>query len=317
MKIMIGSARSDERGKYSGGTAGDQKQISSTNDTKGEVSMQELYVHPLGWLILRPISMIHAGLIACKMITACNNVNLGYNQGNRLGVVTYGVSTKTKTECDCSSLARQCVKEATGKDPGNFTTDNAATMLEATGLFEKRQAYVSQSATPVYNGDILVTKTKGHMVIVTNGNPRITAPQSAEYYPKYIGTSDSIVSALSAVGEKDTSKANRAKIAAANNIANYNFTAAQNIQMVNLLKAGTLKRACTDTSTSSENTTYYPKYTGSSVSIVTALNAIGVNSSYEYRKNIASRNNIAGYRGTAEQNIYMLNLLKNGTLKRV
>ncbi|MCM1223469.1 MAG: hypothetical protein NC548_54370, partial [Lachnospiraceae bacterium] len=46
-------------------------------------------------------------------------------------------------------------------------------MLEATGLFEKRQAYVSQSRTPVYNGDVLVTKTKGHTVIVTSGNPRI------------------------------------------------------------------------------------------------------------------------------------------------
>ena len=38
--IMIGSARINERGKLSGGVAGDQKQVSSANDTKGEVSMQ-------------------------------------------------------------------------------------------------------------------------------------------------------------------------------------------------------------------------------------------------------------------------------------
>ena len=45
--IMIGSARINERGKLSGGVAGDQKQVSSANDTKGEVSMQPFYVQRL------------------------------------------------------------------------------------------------------------------------------------------------------------------------------------------------------------------------------------------------------------------------------
>ena len=40
MAIKIGSARSDERGKLSGGAAGDQKQTSNY-DEKGEVSIQE------------------------------------------------------------------------------------------------------------------------------------------------------------------------------------------------------------------------------------------------------------------------------------
>ena len=52
--IYVGSARIDERGKLSGGQAGDQKQTSSTNDTKGEVAMQPFYVHSKGWYILRP-----------------------------------------------------------------------------------------------------------------------------------------------------------------------------------------------------------------------------------------------------------------------
>lgn len=61
--------------------------------------------------------------------------------------------------------------------------------------------------------------------------------------PKYKGASGSIVTALAAVGEKDTSKNHRAKIAAANGIKNYAYTAAQNLEMVNLLKKGKLIKA--------------------------------------------------------------------------
>lgn len=170
--IMIGSARIDERGKSSGGAAGDQKQGSSSNDTKGEVSMQPFYVHRKGWYILRPKSATLAVNMAERMIAACNNKNIGYDQGNRLGVILYGIDTKTKTECDCSSLCRQVVKEASGKDPGNFTTANAVAVLGATGLFMKKISYVSQAKTPIYNGDILVTKTKWHIAVVVAGHLR-------------------------------------------------------------------------------------------------------------------------------------------------
>lgn len=240
MGIVVGSARIDENGKVSGGAAGDQKQASSANDTIGEVSMQAMYAHSKGWYISRPKLVEHANAIAERMVKACNNPNIGYNQGKRLGIVTYGTGSKTKTECDCSSLVRECVKEATGKDPGNFTTANEVAKLEATGLFESKVAYVSQEKTPVYNGDVLTTKTKGHTVIVVGGNQRSTA---SGFYPKYTGTSGSIIVALAAVGEADTSKKHRAKIAAANGIANYSYTADQNTRMVNLMKAGKLKKA--------------------------------------------------------------------------
>ena len=172
--IYVGSARIDERGKYSGGTVGDQKQASSTNDTVGEVSMQTFYVHSKGWYIFRPKDVSVANAIASAMITACNNKNLGYDQSNRLGVIKYGVDTTAKTECDCSALVRACIIKATGKDVGNFTTATETTYLANSGLFENGIAYVNQSTTPVYNGDILVTKTKGHTVIVVSGNPRGT-----------------------------------------------------------------------------------------------------------------------------------------------
>lgn len=53
------------------------------------------------------------------------------------------------------------------------------------------------------------------------------------------------------------------------------------------------------------------------VSIVDALKQIGVDSSYGYRARLAEVNGIGNYRGTAEQNTYMLELLKKGTLKSV
>nr|DAH73063.1 MAG TPA: putative peptidoglycan binding domain protein [Caudoviricetes sp.] len=180
MAIMVSSARSDERGRYSGGKAGDQKQKSKTNDTRGEVSMQAMYTHRRGWYILRPKKVSHADAIAELGIKAANNPNIGYSQSDRLGVVKHGINTKVKTNADCSSLVRQAVKEATGRDPGNFTTANEAKVLAATGLFTKI-GYVNQSKTPVYNGDILVTKTKGHTVIVVSGNPRPRATVGNPY----------------------------------------------------------------------------------------------------------------------------------------
>lgn len=238
MGIMVGSARIDEHGNIKGGAAGDQKQTVNTGDTKGEVSQQPFYIHSKGWIILRPKSPELADKLAELMITACDNANIGYDQGNRNGVLRYGVNTKTKTECDCSGLVRALIYWATGKDPGAFSTSTESDKLMATGLFEKI-VFTSQTKTPVYNGDILVTKTKGHTVIVTSGNPR----KVKQYYPTYTGKSVSIIDGLKAVGEKDTSKAHRKNIAAANGMPNYTGTAEQNRKMMQLLKAGKLLKA--------------------------------------------------------------------------
>ncbi|MCD8085450.1 MAG: peptidoglycan-binding protein [Clostridiales bacterium] len=178
--IYVGSARHDENGTYTGGAAGDQLQTSSTNDTAGEVSMQKMYTHSKGWYILRPKEAGGADKLAAAMKLACNNANLGYDQGGRGGVITNGIDSAVKTECDCSSLVRACVKYALGTDPGNFTTLTEAATLADTGLFEEKTAYTSQTATPVYNGDVLVTKTKGHTVIVVSGNPRSTTTTTTE-----------------------------------------------------------------------------------------------------------------------------------------
>lgn len=64
-------------------------------------------------------------------------------------------------------------------------------------------------------------------------------------------------------------------------------------------------------------TEYYPvpNYTGNS--IAEALKNIGVDASFAFRKKVAQTNGISGYKGTKDQNTYMLKLLKEGRLKKV
>lgn len=170
MAVMIGSARMGENGSITGGRPGDQKQ-KATPDTKGEVSLQPFYAHKKGWHVLRPKQKDVAARLAIAMNNACNNPMIGYNQNSRADIIKYGTTTRTYINCDCSSLVRRCVMEASGKDPGNFTTATEAAALEKTGLFEKRFSYRDLVTTPLKTGDVLVTKTKGHTAIVVSAMP--------------------------------------------------------------------------------------------------------------------------------------------------
>ena len=133
---------------------------------------------------------------------------------------------------------REVFCEATGVDPGNFTTATAKKVLLATGLVEQFEV---KSANDLMTGDILCSKKKGHIVVVVLGKD--PEEKKAQYYSKYTGKGTSIVSALATVGEKDTSFAHRSKIAAANGIANYSGSMQQNLKLVELIKAGKLVKA--------------------------------------------------------------------------
>ena len=61
---------------------------------------------------------------------------------------------------------------------------------------------------------------------------------------------------------------------------------------------------------------YYPKYNGTTKSIVEALKSLGIDCSYKHREKIAIANSIACYIGAADQNTLMLKKLKDGVLKR-
>jgi GH24 family phage-related lysozyme (muramidase) len=68
----------------------------------------------------------------------------------------------------------------------------------------------------------------------------------------------------------------------------------------------------TTTSTTSK-VSYYPKYTGSGTSLVSALASVGEkDTTFAHRKKIAIANGTTNYIGGADQNIKLVNLLKAG-----
>ena len=163
--IKIGSARIDENGNISGGRAGDQ--------TKREVATEPYYSHPKGWYLLRAKDPGKARQIGLAMNEACLNENIGYDQSGRYGVIeclkAYGRIAKINkpTEADCSSLVRACCIQA-GIQVGDFNTASEVSVLERTGAFNKAVAVTPNTKLQV--GDILVTRSKGHTVIVTESD---------------------------------------------------------------------------------------------------------------------------------------------------
>lgn len=180
MGVVIGSARISENGSVNG-TAGDQKQ-SAMPDYSGEVSLQNFYVHSKGWYILRAKNAIHANQIAANMNDLCNNKNAGYSQSDRYGVIRQGVHGTTPFNCDCSTAVRECVREATGIDPGDFTTASEVDTLMATGLFTKLEY---KNGMEIMTGDVLTTKSRGHTVICVSGASRPVAVETAEIKPTH------------------------------------------------------------------------------------------------------------------------------------
>lgn len=83
-----------------------------------------------------------------------------------------------------------------------------------------------------------------------------------------------------------------------------------------LLDDGKIGWVNNDTIINKESSTQYlSNKTYKGTSIVDALKEINIDSSYQYRKQLAQINNINNYQGTKEQNIKLLNLLKQGLLK--
>ncbi len=75
-----------------------------------------------------------------------------------------------------------------------------------------------------------------------------------------------------------------------------------------------------DTSNKAQNTTQNHEYLNNSTykngSIVDALKEINIDSSYSYRKKLATANDITNYHGSYDQNVKLLKLIKEGKLKK-
>lgn len=175
MAVKLGHATIDERGKATGGKAGD-------NNGK-EVCRRNWYKHSKGWNVLRAKDAATAEKIAKCMEMACDNNNIGYDQYQRntlynaAAKVGFDVSkVNTKVETDCSALVRVCCAFA-GIKVDDFNTSTEKNRLLNTGLFT--QLNIGGSSDYLKRGDILVTKTKGHTVVVLSNGSKVAAAETA------------------------------------------------------------------------------------------------------------------------------------------
>ena len=178
MSVLIGSARIDEDGNTTGGAAGDQ--------TGREVCTQSWYLHSKGWVLLRP-DAAYAEAIAAAMEAICANEHIGYDQSQRNTLYTQAkaagwdiAAITTDCETDCSAAVRVCCACA-GITVSDFNTSTEAAKLTASGCFTQHtgSAYTESSAN-LLRGDILVTKTKGHTVVVLSNGANASAGSGTE-----------------------------------------------------------------------------------------------------------------------------------------
>lgn len=97
---------------------------------------------------------------------------------------------------------------------------------------------ISDKGTLRYNDFTNVLVAKGSFL---DDNAQTFKPSENDFYPVPIVKFNSIVDALKSIGV-DSSKDNRARIATKNDIKSYRGTAVQNMELLNLLYSGLLKK---------------------------------------------------------------------------
>lgn len=170
MSVIIAHASIDERGKISGGNAGDQ--------TGKEVCRRPWYNKPWG-CVIRFKDERMANKVADCMEMAADNIYIGYDQNQRNTLLTaarkhnYDVSkVKEPCETDCSALvAVACmyagIPESMLTLNGNCAhTRNLKMMLKATGEVDifSTIPYVAKT-DKLKRGDILL-KEGSHVAVV-------------------------------------------------------------------------------------------------------------------------------------------------------
>ena len=139
MAVKIGHASIDERGKASGGAAGDQ--------TGGEVYTRAWY--NANWdVVLRPKNTDLAEKSARACEAACANNKIGYDQYSRntlyryAKLVNFDLSKITdECECDCSSFMTVCAEAAGINMSGTYTSGNAPTTSTMCAKFKSTGAF--------------------------------------------------------------------------------------------------------------------------------------------------------------------------------
>jgi hypothetical protein len=169
--VRVGSACIDENGQIAGGQSG--------NQSGRELRIEPWYLHSKGWVIYRANDPTVADKIAENMEFACKNMHIGYDQKQR-GTLYSHVKSKgfdcskvtDNVETDCSALTRVCICYA-GILVSNFTTSSIHSVLSATGQFTKlTDSKHTTSSDYLKRGDVIVTRTKGHVVVCLDDGPK-------------------------------------------------------------------------------------------------------------------------------------------------
>lgn len=184
MAVQIAHASIDERGKISGGAAGDQ--------TGKEVCIRAWYSKPWQYII-RCKNEAMREKIAHAMECACANNKIGYDQNQRNTLLTHArkvnynpAKVTTKCETDCSALVSLAciyagIPETTLVVNGNSaTTSTLRSRLTSTKKFEVLASDKYTSA-PDYllRGDILL-KEGSHVAVSINNGSKISSSTSSK-----------------------------------------------------------------------------------------------------------------------------------------
>ena len=214
---------------------------------------------------------------------------------------------------DMNHCYRDFPKEITGSSSGSASKPSAPTQSAPSGSTYTGTSVVDYLKSIGQDSSFANRKKLATQYGISNYSG--TAAQNLELLNKLKGSStssgssssgytgNSLVDYLKSIG-KDSSFAARQQYATQYGISNYSGTAAQNTQLLNLMRGGSASVA----------SSYYKAFSNSS--IVDGLKSIGVDSSFNNRKKIAAANGISGYSGTASQNTTLCNLAKQGKLKK-
>lgn len=179
MTVYVGNAVCDEHGNARGGQPG--------NQTGKELRIQPWYLNKKGWRVFRAKDSEAAKKIAWDCRAACENMAIGYNQSKRNTLYNAAkpldfdcAKVTTLCECDCSSLVRVCILYA-GIKINDFNTASEPTRLLNTGAFEEMigEKY-TDSPDYLKEGDILVTRTKGHTLVILNDGDKVQPEPTPE-----------------------------------------------------------------------------------------------------------------------------------------
>ena len=183
--MTISNSGSDERGKYTGGTAGDQ--------TGGEWRIRSWYSRPWNVILRHPDAKTRE-LIASMAEAAANNDKIGYDQGeretfwNQLKQVSYKPENiTTACEADCSSGVAAIVKGAgyrlndTKMQALNQSsyTGNLRSRLKTAGFTEYTASKYLTSDSYLLRGDILLNESSHTAINLTTGSKADSSSSSS------------------------------------------------------------------------------------------------------------------------------------------